>query len=127
MRTVTWLAVAAGGALGSVARFGVQLAVERTAGRSLPLATALVNIAGCVVIGILAGALSAQRVEWSAEARAFAMAGVLGGFTTFSSLGLDTLGLVQEGRAGTAIVNVALQVGVGLLGLAAGYAAMRAA
>jgi CrcB protein len=122
---VTWVAVAVGGALGSMARFAVQLGVERVTGRAVPGATAIVNIGGCFVIGLLAGALAGDRLQLSSEMRAFVFVGLLGGFTTFSSFGLDTLVLVQEGRAVTAATNVAVQLAVGFLGLYGGYAMMR--
>jgi CrcB protein len=119
---MTWVAVAVGGAVGSLARFGVQLAVERGTGRAVPLATAIVNVSGCLIIGVLAGALAAHRFELSAAMRAFVFVGLLGGFTTFSSFGLDTLLLVQDGRPAAAAWNVALQLALGLIGLSAGYA-----
>ena len=120
---MTWVAVAVGGAVGSLARFGVQLAVDRATGRSAPMATAIVNISGCLIIGLLAGAIAAQRLELSAAMRAFIFIGILGGFTTFSSFGLDTLRLVQDGRPGAAAWNVAFQVVVSMAGVFAGYAA----
>jgi CrcB protein len=120
---MTWIAVAAGGAVGSLARFGVQLAVDRATGRSVPMATAIVNISGCLIIGLLAGALAAQRLELSVAMRAFIFIGLLGGFTTFSSFGLDTLQLVQDGRPGAAAGNVAFQLVVSMAGVFAGYAA----
>jgi CrcB protein len=120
---MTWIAVAAGGAVGSLARFGVQLAVDRATGRSVPMATAIVNISGCLIIGVLAGALAAQRLELSVAMRAFIFIGLLGGFTTFSSFGLDTLQLVQDGRPGAAAGNVAFQLVVSMAGVFAGYAA----
>jgi CrcB protein len=119
---VLWIAVAAGGAMGSLGRFGVQLAVERVTGRAVPIATAIVNVAGCVAIGLLAGAIAAHRFDWSASTRAFVFVGILGGFTTFSSFGLDTLRLVEDGRPGAAAWNVALQLVLGLAGVFAGYA-----
>ena len=117
-----WLAVGVGGALGSLARHGVNVAVGRMAGQPVPYATAAVNIVGCVCIGALAGAIAGGRLELSSTARAFLLVGVLGGFTTFSSFGLDTLVLAQQGRTLTAVWNVAGQVGLGLLGVFGAYA-----
>ena len=117
-----WLAVGVGGALGSLARHGVNVAVGRMAGQPVPYATAAVNILGCVCIGALAGAIAGGRLELSSTARAFLLVGVLGGFTTFSSFGLDTLVLAQQGRTLTAVWNVAGQVGLGLLGVFGAYA-----
>jgi CrcB protein len=87
------------------------------------MATAIVNISGCLIIGVLAGALAAQRLELSVAMRAFIFIGLLGGFTTFSSFGLDTLQLVQDGRPGAAAGNVAFQLVVSMAGVFAGYAA----
>jgi CrcB protein len=116
------LVVGLGGALGSLARHGVNVAVGRMAGHPVPHATAVVNIVGCLCIGALAGAVASGRLEMSPTARAFLMVGILGGFTTFSSFGLDTLVLVQQGRAMTAFWNAAAQLGLGLLGVFAAYA-----
>jgi CrcB protein len=119
---VLWLVIGLGGALGSLARHGVNIAVGRVAGQPVPYATALVNILGCVCIGALAGAIAGGRLEMSPTARAFLLVGVLGGFTTFSSLGLDTLALAQQGQVMTAVWNVAGQVAIGLLGVFGAYA-----
>lgn len=117
-----WLAVGLGGALGSMARHGVNILVTRLAGVAAPWATMTVNLVGCGVIGLLAGLIAVERVPMSPEARMFVFVGILGGFTTFSSFGLDTLVLVRDGRAALAIANVAIQVGVGLGAVALGYA-----
>ena len=90
----TWLVVGLGGALGSMARHGMSVAVTRLVGNAVPYATALVNIIGCFVIGLLAGLLSVQAIRLSETTRVLMFVGVLGGFTTFSRLGLDTLVLV---------------------------------
>jgi protein CrcB len=84
---VTWIAVATGGALGSVARHGVNILIGRIAHRPLPYATAAVNLAGCAVIGVLAGLIASNRLALSPAARTFVFVGVLGGFTTFSTFG----------------------------------------
>ena len=116
-----WLAVAAGGALGSLARHGTNVAVHRTFGESVPYATATVNVVGCLLIGALAGAVTSGHVRLGDTARAFAFVGVLGGFTTFSSLGLDTFTLVRAGAMAAALWNVAVQFGVGLASVFLGY------
>jgi CrcB protein len=81
-----------------------------------------VNLAGCLVIGVLAGLVASHRLVLAPGMRAFVFVGVLGGFTTFSSFGLDTFTLAHGGRAGAAAANVAIQVAAGLAILAAGYA-----
>ena len=116
-----WLAVGIGGALGSIARHAVNVTVNRLLGGPVPYATAIVNIVGCFVIGLLAGLIASTSLRVGDTTRAFVFVGVLGGFTTFSSFGLDTLVLVRGGAVGTAVANVAIQVGVGLASVFAGY------
>lgn len=118
---MTWLAVGLGGALGSIARHGMNVAVGRVFGQPVPYATAAVNVIGCVVIGILAGSIAAGNLRLTDTWRVFVFVGILGGFTTFSSFGLDTLILVRSGATGLAIANVVGQVALGLGGLFAGY------
>src|SRR5262245_50821040 len=110
-----WMAVGLGGALGSMARHGVNVVTTSWLGRPGPLATAVANLAGCAVIGFLAGSIASGRLPMSASMRAFVFVGILGGFTTFSSFGLDTLTLARQGSAPMAVLNVAGQVGLGLL------------
>lgn len=117
-----WLAVGLGGALGSMARHGVNVAVTRVSGNPTPYATLLVNVVGCGVIGLLAGLVAVDRVSMTPTTRVFVFAGILGGFTTFSSFGLDTFTLLREGRSTLAFWNVAVQVVVGLAAVALGYA-----
>jgi CrcB protein len=119
----SWLAVGVGGALGSLARHGVNVIVSRRLGQAVPYATFAVNVSGCAVIGLLAGLLAGQRLAMTPTMRTFVFVGILGGFTTFSSFGLDTLVLVREGRQLAAAVNVAGQVVLGLAAVLAGYAA----
>jgi CrcB protein len=114
---MTLLMVALGGALGSVARYGVAYSTSRWVGNPVPYATALVNLAGCAVAGMLLGLTAGSRLTLTFEQRAFLFSGILGGLTTFSGFGMDTLVLLQEGRGATAALNVAGQVtlGIGLL------------
>jgi CrcB protein len=116
--------VGLGGALGSIARHGVGLAIARVSpARVTPYATMTVNLAGCLAIGVLAGLVASQRLPMPPAVRAFVFVGVLGGFTTFSSFGLDTFTLAHAGRTGAAGLNVAIQVAAGCALVAAGYAA----
>jgi fluoride exporter len=119
---MTWLVVGLGGAIGSVLRYGVNALVTRAVGSSVPWATALANIVGCGVIGLLAGSIASGRLQVSPTLRVFVFVGLLGGFTTFSSFSLDTVVLVQEGRTAAAVLNVVGQVGLGLFGAFAGFA-----
>lgn len=119
---LNWLVVGIGGAIGSMARHGVNVMMARRAGTAVPYATLIVNVAGCAVIGLLAGLVASGRVTMSPTMRIFVFVGVLGGFTTFSSFALDTLTLNHEGRHAAAAWNVAAQVIVGLAAAAGGYA-----
>jgi len=119
----TWIAVAIGGAVGSLARHGVNHLVHtRWLLARLPIGTAIVNLTGCFVIGLLAGLIASNRLVVGLYWREFVFVGVLGGFTTFSTFGLDTFTLTQTHPGAYAILNVALQVIGGLLAVWAGYA-----
>ena len=117
----TSLIVGFGGAMGSMARHGVNVAIHRLFGNPVPYATATVNVVGCLVIGVLTGCLSAGQFSLSDTARTLIFVGVLGGFTTFSSLGLDTLTLTRLGAGTLAIGNIVAQLGLGLGAVFAGY------
>ena len=121
---MTWIAVALGGAAGSVARHAVNLGFARF-GNATPYATAAVNVAGSLVIGVLAGLTASGRLHLSPQVRTFVFVGILGGFTTFSSFMLDTLTLSHGGARGLAIANVVGQLALGAIAVFAGYAAAR--
>lgn len=114
-------AVALGGAFGSLARHGVNLAFAHTFGRPVPYATAAVNLAGSAAIGVLAGLIASGRLTMTPNMRTFVFVGLLGGFTTFSSFMLDTLTLTQAGERTLAMSNVAGQTVLGLIAVYAGY------
>ena len=116
-----WLAVAAGGALGSMARHGMNILVGHLLERAMPYATAAVNVIGSLVIGFLAARIATGRLHWSNELRTFVFVGILGGFTTFSSYMLDTFTLGHGGHHAMAFWNVALQTACGLAAVWAGY------
>lgn len=111
------LLVGAGGFLGSVLRYGVGELVNRwKAGWAFPLETLVINVAGCLVLGLLAG-LGEARGILSGHARAFLFIGLLGGFTTFSTLGYETFDLLRGGQWPAALLSVALQVVLGIAGV----------
>jgi CrcB protein len=115
-----WLLIAGGGGLGSVLRYAVQLGAARVWGTSFPLGTLLVNVAGCLAMGIL----SAAFVNSSAlrhELRLALTVGVLGGFTTFSSFGLETINLLQDRRPTHAMIYVVASCAVGLAAVWLGW------
>jgi CrcB protein len=82
-----------------------------------------VNVAGCLLIGAAAAAADTRQLL-SPEARLFLMVGVLGGFTTFSTFGYETLALARDGEALRAAANVITHVVLGLAAVWAGYAAV---
>ena len=112
--------VAVGGAIGSVLRYALSTLVLRASGSVFPAGTFAVNLAGCIVVGAIAGAAD-QRFVLTPEARAFLLIGVLGGFTTFSSYAFESFALMQDGQLLAATVNIVGQVVAGLLGLWVAY------
>jgi|SRR4030095_13371880 fluoride exporter len=119
-----WIAVALGGALGSLARHAVNLTFARY-GQATPYATATVNVLGSVVIGALAGMTASGKLHMTPPVRTFVFVGILGGFTTFSSFMLDTLTLAHGREQGLAVSNILFQVVTGCIAVFAGYAAAR--
>lgn len=122
-----YLLVALGGALGSVLRFWCATQFERRLGEGFPWGTLFVNVTGSFLIGLLF-ALTARAGEplLAPSARAFALVGVLGGFTTFSAFSLQTLNLLRGGQAGLAFANVALSVALCLFAVGLGHFVARA-
>jgi CrcB protein len=119
---MTWIAIALGGALGSMARHGVShLSQTSWMATRFPVGIAIVNLAGCLVVGLLAGLVAAERIRLTLHGREFVFVGLLGGFTTFSTFGLDTFLLVTTRFGWLAFWNVVLQVGGGLLLVWLGY------
>lgn len=109
-----WLFIAAGGALGSVLRYAVHGWVQRLAGHTFPIGTLVVNVVGCLLIGLVAG-LASGTIALREPYRLGLVVGVLGGFTTFSTYGLETLSLAESGHLRFAVFNVLLSNVIGLL------------
>ncbi len=119
---MTWLLVGLGGAIGSVARYGLnQLIQERILPSKFPAGIFAINVAGSVLIGVVGGLIASGKWTISAEARTFIVVGLLGGFTTFSSFSFDTLALLRDGHPGQAFLNVAGQIALSLVGVWLGY------
>lgn len=118
-----WLLIGVGGALGAMARHGVNMVSHGRYGADpFPVGVLMVNVLGCLAAGMLAGLVASARVEISMEVRTFVMVGILGGFTTFSAFGLDTFTLVHSGHYATAALNVVAQVALTLLAVWVGFA-----
>lgn len=108
-----YLAVAAGGALGTAARYFVSGTVANTFGQTFPWGTLIVNVTGSFVIGFFATVSGPDgRLFVSGPVRQFVMIGICGGYTTFSSFSLQTLSLMQDGEwlqaGGNVLASVAL-------------------
>jgi CrcB protein len=121
MARMTWLLVGVGGALGSVARYGLNQIIQQKAGAGFPLGIFVINVAGSILIGVVSALAVSGRWPLSAEARTFIAVGLLGGFTTFSSFSLDTLNLLRAGQPAQAVLNVAGQVFLSLVGAWLGF------
>ena len=120
------LLVALGGAVGSVARYKLSgLILHHTIDWRFPAGTFAVNVIGCLVAGVLAG-LAEKHDMFSPDARVLLFTGLLGGFTTFSAFGLETMHLMKRGDLGVAAANVALSVLAGLAALWLGMSAIPA-
>lgn len=117
------LAIAVGGSLGALLRYGVANGVHAVLGRGFPYGTLVVNVSGCLAMGVLY-VLLVERLALSPEWRAALLIGVLGAFTTFSSFSMETFTLFEEGEWMKALMNVVLSVSLCLaavwLGVLAG-------
>ena len=103
-----------GGFIGSALRYVLGGYVQGFSKGLFPYGTLAVNVIGCFVIGFLSQ-LAENRGVFSSEARVFVFIGILGGFTTFSSFGNETLNLARDGEMLGAFANIGLNVFLGLL------------
>jgi CrcB protein len=117
------MAIAVGGAIGSLARHAVNHSIHtRFLSSQFPFGTAIVNVSGCFIIGLLAGLLTAERITLPLYWREFVFVGLLGGFTTFSAFGLETFVLARTQSTSAAGVNIGAQLIGGLVAVWLGYA-----
>jgi CrcB protein len=123
-----WLytVVGLGSALGGVGRFWLSGVVAARLGQTFPWGTLLVNVTGSFVIGLLGAFAGTDDRPGNAWLMSFLMAGVCGGYTTFSAFSLQTLALLREGRWLLAGANVAASVLLCLLGVWLGHLAGQA-
>ena len=116
------MAIAVGGGTGALLRHFANQAVQGRFGAGFPAGIFLVNVVGCLTIGLFAGLIASTRIQVGEVGRAFIIVGILGGFTTFSSFGLDTFTLAKGGQFGAAAFNAVGQLAFGLAAVWAGYA-----
>lgn len=107
------IAIAAGGAVGSVLRYWLSTWVYALAGRGFPYGTLVVNVLGCFAVGVLFVVLL-ERLSDDTVLRAGLLIGLIGGFTTFSTFSLETFNLIEEGEWLKALLNMAGSVVLGL-------------
>lgn len=120
------LAVFAGGGIGSLARYLVTFAVTQRLGAGFPWATFTINVTGSFVIGIVAEVTQTRVFAGSPLLRIFLMAGVLGGFTTFSTFSFDAMNLLGERAGMLALGYAAASVILGIAAAFGGVAVARA-
>lgn len=110
---MNWLYVLIGGGIGASGRYALSLAIQKPE-NGFPLSTFLINITGCFLIGLVSGL--AFKFKWNEAYILFVMTGVLGGFTTFSSFGLEFYQLMKNNQTMLAFIYLGLSnfVGIGL-------------
>lgn len=104
-----FLLVGVGGFIGAVSRFGISSLLLSYFPTRLPAGTLLVNLLGCLLVGYLSG-LTERHLLTSPQLRLLLFTGVLGGFTTFSAFGLETVQLLRRNDLSLALLNVLLSV-----------------
>ncbi len=115
------LLVATGGAIGAVSRYLLGRWIQSLVDSEFPYGTLLVNLLGCFLIGVIM-TLVEDRQFFRVEARLFLVTGILGGFTTFSSFGYETMEFLRAGDSRSALANISANVVVGLASVLAGRA-----
>jgi CrcB protein len=118
------LAVGAGGFLGAIARWTLSNWVQNQMGWSFPYGTLVVNVLGCLAIGAVATWIE-TAAAWGPEVRLLLTVGILGSFTTFSTLGFEAFEFLRVGSHRAALAVIASNVILGLLAVWLGRAAVR--
>lgn len=112
--------VALGGAAGSVARYLLSKAVQDTAASAFPWGTMAVNVAGCLLIGLLYGLAASDGARLGADMKLMLTVGFCGGFTTFSTFANESLTLAKTGDALLSAAYIGSSVALGIIAVAAG-------
>ena len=109
---LVWLCIAGGGSVGALGRYLLGAWIQTRSPGEFPAATLLVNVLGCLLFGLL---YSWMGITATQQLRGFLFTGLLGGFTTFSTFGFETVSLLQRGHQGLAIGYVASSFALGLV------------
>jgi CrcB protein len=120
----TIAAVAVGGSLGTLARYGLDAAIERRAFSLFPWSTFAINLSGCFLVGLLIAAL-VDRHHAPHWLRVGLVMGFCGGYTTFSTFAQESYGLLEEKALGVVLVNVTASVTLGVMAVFLGERAGR--
>ncbi|HUJ55934.1 MAG TPA: CrcB family protein [Gaiellaceae bacterium] len=123
MRTVVAIAIA--GAVGALARYGLDGLVARRATGAFPWGTLVVNVTGCLLLGFLFTLLT-EQLTTASWLRAGVTIGLLGAYTTFSTWSLETYRLLEDGALGLAAANAGVSLAAGLAALYLGVVGARA-
>jgi len=116
-----WWLVGLGGAVGAILRYAIAVGLQRTVPQQVvPYGTLVVNVIGCLAIGYVAG-WGETRGPLSPEMRLLIIAGLLGGFTTFSSFGLEIHMLARSEQFGKALLHIGLHLTVALAAVWVGF------
>jgi CrcB protein len=113
------LLVALGGAVGAPLRYVTELVVSSLHDTVFPWGTWVVNVVGSLVLGVVAGLVTAGAPSWLGT---LVGTGICGALTTFSSFGYETVRLAQDGAVGAAVLNVVGSLAAGVVACGAGYA-----
>jgi CrcB protein len=123
-----YLIVFLGAGVGGALRHGVNVGCGRLCGTEFPWGILVINVTGCLVMGLIAGWLAFKaQMSWSQDMRLFLMTGVLGGYTTFSAFSLDFATLWERGAHSLAIAYVLASVVLSLAAVFLGLAIVRMA
>ncbi len=107
------LTIGAGSFIGGILRYLISLSVQSKVLSTFPYGTLTVNVAGCLLIGLVYGL--SDRFTISPEMRLFLATGILGGFTTFSAFSNETIGMLRDGQYWMAGIYIAASIILGLL------------
>jgi len=114
---MNWLLIGLGGALGAMGRYGVSVVMKPTSVDAFPKHTLIANLIGCLLIGVMFR-VPLKGNEWVWQ---LLVIGLLGGFTTFSSFGLESFQLIKAGKTGIAVTYILASTLGGLLCVLLGY------